>query len=76
LADGSVPIYTALFQGGDFFSTLWATKILIEYDAKAFSQEISKAIEYLLSREKIAARRLANPVFCCLYSSGMQRMSI
>jgi len=56
MGDGSIPIYTALVEGGDFFSTLWATKILIKYDSKLFSETIFKAIEFLLQKKEVTAR--------------------
>lgn len=56
LADGSIPIYTALIRGGDFFSTLWAIKILTKYNSEFFSETIEKGIEYLLEKKDISAR--------------------
>lgn len=55
LQDGSIPVYTSMVGGGDFFSTLWAAKILVNYNKKLFSAEIEKAIKYLLQREPVAA---------------------
>jgi hypothetical protein len=56
LRDGSIPIYTALIQGGDFFSTLWAVKILLRYDRNRFQDVIESGLDYLLTKHKIATR--------------------
>lgn len=63
LADGSIPVYTAMFDGGDFFSTLWATKILINYDKNTFEKEIELALCYLEEKYSIGARSLAQRGF-------------
>jgi hypothetical protein len=56
LKDGSIPIYTALIQGGDFFSTLWSLKILIRYNPILFSETIEQGIKFLLAKQEVAAR--------------------
>ena len=57
LRNGKFTIYTALLPGGgDYFSTLWATKILINYDSLVFEKEINLAIKYLLDDFDIGAQ--------------------
>ena len=63
LADGSIPVYTAFVEGGDFFSTLWATKILVNYDKETFNKTITNSIDYLINKQSIAARSLAQRGF-------------
>lgn len=63
LIDGSIPVYTAFIEGGDFFSTLWATKILINYNKETFSKIIRNSIGYLIEKQKIGARSLAQRGF-------------
>jgi len=53
LKDGSIPIYTAYLPGGDYFSTLWAVKVLSQYSKDIFSSEILRAIEYLKDRQEV-----------------------
>lgn len=64
LKDGRFTIYTALLPGGgDYFSTLWATKILINYDKDVFENEIKKAIKYLLKEFEIGAQTISQKGF-------------
>lgn len=57
IKDGRFTIYTALLPGGgDYFSTLWATKILINYDKKTFKKEIELAINYLIQDKELGAQ--------------------
>src|ERR1700741_3260751 len=53
LKDGSIPVFTAYLPGGDYFSTLWATKVLSRYSPQAFASEIDRALNYLISRREI-----------------------
>lgn len=59
LVDGAIPVYTAFVQGGDFFSTLWATKILIQYDKDKFDKNIRDALNYLVQKHTVGARSIA-----------------
>ena len=43
LTDGSFTKYTGLIRGGDFFSTLWCTKILINYSHRLPSMSLTAA---------------------------------
>ena len=61
--DGAIPVYTAFVEGGDFFSTLWGTKILLNYDKRKFQNEIHLAIDYLILKETVSARSLAQRGF-------------
>ncbi len=63
LGDGSIPVYTAFVEGGDFFSTLWAVKILINYDKDAFADSIEKSLNYLLRKVGTTSRTLAQKGF-------------
>jgi len=64
LKDGRFTIYTALLPGGgDYFSSLWATKILINYDKNIFEDEIKKAIKYLLKEYEIGAQTTSQKGF-------------
>lgn len=53
LKDGSIPIFAAFRPGGDYFSTLWAVKIMSRYSVELFQPEIDLALEYLLNRRDI-----------------------
>lgn len=53
LKDGSIPIFTAFLPGGDYFSTLWAVKILSQYSDDVFDPEISRSMQYLITRREI-----------------------
>jgi predicted nucleotide-binding protein len=61
--DGSIPIYTALFMGGDFFSTLWALKILIKYDKVKFKNQIELGINYLIQKRETSPRLISQKGF-------------
>jgi len=64
LPDGRFTIYTALLPGGgDYFSTLWATKILVNYDKDGFHETISKAISYLIKEYEVGAQTLSQKGF-------------
>jgi hypothetical protein len=57
LKDGRFTIYTALLPGGgDYFSTLWATKILVNYDKKTFKKQVELAINYLIQDRELGAQ--------------------
>lgn len=53
LKDGSIPVFTAYLPGGDYFSTLWAVKIMSRYSIDVFRLEIERALEYLLNRRDV-----------------------
>lgn len=55
LADGSFTKYTGHLRGGDFFSTLWCCRILMNYSSEIFEHELSAAVRYLLNRRNVAA---------------------
>jgi len=55
LRDGSFIKYSGRFQGGDISSTLWCTKILLNYSPKLFMAELGRAFSYLINRMDIAA---------------------
>jgi len=64
LKDGRFTIYTALLPGGgDYFSSLWATKILINYDKEIFKKEIQNAINYLIKEFEIGAQTISQKGF-------------
>ena len=63
IRDGAIPIYTSLHKGGDFFSTLWATKILLNYNRDTFKNEIELALSYLIERKDFAARSTSQAGF-------------
>jgi hypothetical protein len=66
LQDGSFTKYTAHMRGGDFFSTLWCTKILINYSSEVFSEDIRRALKYLIERQAVAARDSSQRGFLAL----------
>jgi hypothetical protein len=53
LKDGSIPVFTAYLPGGDYFSTLWAVKVLSQYSDDVFGPEIARSLEYLTDRREV-----------------------
>lgn len=47
--DGSNIKYNGHLRGGNFFSTLWCTNILIQYSKKEFAKEIELSLNYLIN---------------------------
>jgi hypothetical protein len=66
LADGSIVKYNSALGRGDYFSTLWSTKIMMNYSKSVFYDEISLAISYLLDRKDVAATDIGQVGFLAL----------
>lgn len=66
LTDGSFTKYTAHMRGGDFFSTLWCTKILLNYSVDVFEEAIHDSLSYLIGRYEVAARDTSQRGFLAL----------
>jgi hypothetical protein len=58
LPDGGFEKYTGHIRSGDYFSTLWCTKILLNYSKDEFQNEIESALSYLISRRKVAVKQI------------------
>lgn len=49
LDSGAFTRYTAYLHGGDYFSTLWCVRVLLNADTTRYNAAISRAMDYLLT---------------------------
>lgn len=72
LKDGSIPVFNSYLPGGDFFSTLWAIKILSTYSTSIFEREINLALDYLIKRKDIGYTKSSQVGFLGLLLSKIK----
>ena len=58
--EGYWDMYVGYLNGGDYFTTLWCTKILLNYSRDIFIEPISRALDYLINKKSVAAKVISH----------------